>query len=68
MIQCGPRDASWHNRPNVRHPAKWHITLDGVTAACGQRLMIYEPGPLGTEPPTRRCQKPGCKEHWPKPS
>lgn len=63
-LLCGPRDAAWHRRPNVNHPAKWHVTLDGDTAACGQNCFIVDPLPLDTAPPTRRCQRPGCKEHW----
>lgn len=63
-LLCGPRDAAWHDRPNVRHPARWHVTSDGDYPLCGQRCFIVDPLPLETAPASRRCNRHGCREAW----
>lgn len=75
-LVAAKRDAVWYGRqPNddVGTPPKFHIVANDSLPACGQRGMILDDATCGgglfelTDVPIkRRCQRPGCREHWPK--
>jgi hypothetical protein len=69
------RDASWLDRPDVRSLKKWHVDRGNGKAACSNPdswssrcnpdIQQDTRVPLAEVPPTGRCQRPGCRKHWP---
>lgn len=60
------RDASWYDHPDVRTPKRWHIDNGHGFAKCGGRPLHEGSGcRLASVPGGVRCQRRGCREHWP---
>ncbi|MCC8942824.1 hypothetical protein H8A99_42060 [Bradyrhizobium sp. Arg68] len=72
-LRAATRDAAWYGTepPDERRPPKFHVVAKDSAPACGQRGMIlnddttFATWELAAVPRARRCQRPGCREHWP---
>lgn len=69
MVKAALRDASWFSRPNVTSIKRYHVihSTEG-TPLCGlQAVLCTEDSVDGKDvPQALRCQRPGCRQAWPK--
>jgi hypothetical protein len=67
MARAALRDASWFDRPDVRKPKRYHVTDGHWFAFCCRWRPLDETTAveLGDVPAGLRCQRRGCRAHWP---
>ncbi len=60
ILEWYPRDASWHNRPNVRSAKKLHLygrkRREGIEPLCGRNAVICSDLPWDNPPETMKCK------------
>lgn len=62
-LVAASRDASYYSRPGRAEVR--HIVADNW-AACGRGPLVEEDAvPVAEVPRGGRCQRPGCRQHWP---
>lgn len=56
-----PRDASWHERPDVKSIKKFHLPgkprREGISPLCGRKAVINDDMPWDEPPESLKCKK-----------
>lgn len=70
-VMAAQREQRGTADPQQRGGKRWHVvSADGVTPACGAPMLLQNDMtiPAAEVMQSSRCQRPGCKHLWPRPS